>query len=76
LFLFFVFLVCFLFVFISFIITFLKESKCFCFDGNVNSGTSCIATPCGYNNELICATDGSNYATFYYRLNAGKIGIV
>ena len=52
---------------------FLKESKCFCLDRNNNRDTSCSTTPCGFNNELLCATDESNFATAYYK--SGKIGI-
>ena len=52
---------------------FLKESKCFCLDTNNTRDKSCSTTPCGFNNELLCATDESNVATAYYR--SGKIGI-
>jgi hypothetical protein len=38
--------------------------------------TSCAETPCGFNNELLCASDESNFATLYYRSNTGKIGII
>jgi hypothetical protein len=42
----------------------------------INRDTSCAATPCGFNNELLCASDESNFATLYYRSNTGKIGII
>ena len=69
------FLVCIYFN-LFFIFVFIKESKCFCFDVNANRDTSCAATPCGFNNELLCASDESNFATVYYRSKTGKIGII
>ena len=54
----------------------LQESKCFCFDDNAHRDTSCAETPCGFNNELLCASDESNFATLYNRSNTGKIGII